>query len=536
MNKLTFMLTVCFLSLICPIVASADIPMMINYQGYVEDSGGSPIDGNAFVKFAIVNEAGNSTYWSNDGTGVNGNEPDNAVALTTNNGIFSIKLGDSDLANMNSLPTDSFENQDIYVRVWFSENNITFEQLSPDTQIVSAGFAYKAQSVVESISWTQIPDIPAGFDDGTDDGIASETDPTITDDSIKDGVDWTELSGIPADIADGDDEGSGGAETDPVFIASPAAGISGTNISNWNTAYSWGNHSSQGYLTEVYSLRGYNGGTENALFAANDGKIGIGITSPSEKLHVNGNARFNLGGGSMTLTTPGGWPGVIAYAPNGDRRDIQYYNNGMAITVDDTSSAPSAVEGIFIHESARVGIGTTTPNYRLHINGTTYCNAGVWTGSDKRWKKNIEPLENVLDKMNSLQGVRYEWKTDEFPDQGFTNEAQIGLVAQDVERVMPELVHTDQKGFKAVSYDKLSAVLIEAVKEQQVTIEALSEQLNKMEKIKQAEIESLKDQLTHLRSMVETFIAQQSETTGNKSLLTFSRAQGKDTLETPLAN
>jgi len=88
-----------------------------------------------------------------------------------------------------------------------------------------------------------------------------------------------------------------------------------------------------------------------------------------------------------------------------------------------------------------------------------------YSSSDKRWKKNIKPLESSLKKISSLQGVSYEWKTDEYPDVGMTEGKQIGLVAQDVEKEIPELVSEDKDGYKAVSYTKLTAVLVEAVKE-----------------------------------------------------------------------
>jgi hypothetical protein len=77
--------------------------------------------------------------------------------------------------------------------------------------------------------------------------LTIEFDPTVID-SVKDGVDWTEVTNIPAGFADGTDDGVT-AETDPVFGTSTAAGITGTDVSYWNTAYGWGDHSSAGYLT-----------------------------------------------------------------------------------------------------------------------------------------------------------------------------------------------------------------------------------------------------------------------------------------------
>ena len=98
------------------------------------------------------------------------------------------------------------------------------------------------------------------------------------------------------------------------------------------------------------------------------------------------------------------------------------------------------------------------------------------TGSDERWKKNIEPLTASLDKVMLLEGVSYDWKADEYPEMGFTKDRQIGFIAQDVEEVFPELVTTDSNGNKAVYYSQMVAVLLEAMKEQQEEISKLKKQ------------------------------------------------------------
>ena len=100
--------------------------------------------------------------------------------------------------------------------------------------------------------------------------------------------------------------------------------------------------------------------------------------------------------------------------------------------------------------------------------------------SDVSFKKEIRPLTSSLEKVSSLQGVSYEWKTEEYPEKGFTKERQIGLIAQEVEPLLPELVHTDKEGKKSLSYDKLTAVLVEAIKEQQKEIEELRSMIKEL--------------------------------------------------------
>ena len=86
--------------------------------------------------------------------------------------------------------------------------------------------------------------------------------------------------------------------------------------------------------------------------------------------------------------------------------------------------------------------------------------------SDERLKKNIQPLASSLAKLAQLRGVSFKWK-DEPQDN------QIGLVAQEVEKILPEIVSTDSEGYKSIAYGKLTAVLLEAIKEQQQQIEEL---------------------------------------------------------------
>ncbi|MDM8560694.1 tail fiber domain-containing protein, partial [Candidatus Parabeggiatoa sp. HSG14] len=125
------------------------------------------------------------------------------------------------------------------------------------------------------------------------------------------------------------------------------------------------------------------------------------------------------------------------------------------------------VNGWYVHDDAyrlvvkkggNVGIGTTSPQYKLHVAGKI--KGELVSPSDQRHKQNIQTLGGSLAKLAQLRGVSFNWKED-------TEEKQIGLVAQEVEKVFPELVSTDSEGYKSIAYGKLSAVLIEAVKELQ---------------------------------------------------------------------
>ncbi|MCX6328291.1 MAG: tail fiber domain-containing protein, partial [Bacteroidia bacterium] len=134
--------------------------------------------------------------------------------------------------------------------------------------------------------------------------------------------------------------------------------------------------------------------------------------------------------------------------------------------------------------NSSTSIGTTDPPgiYTLYVAGSAYT-TGTWNVSDIRWKKNIDNLDNVMGKVLKLNGVSYDWRQDEFPDMHFDSGRQIGLIAQDVEKIYPELVKTDDKGYKAVNYEKLTVILLEGIKEQQKQIEAQNERIQKLEKL-----------------------------------------------------
>lgn len=117
--------------------------------------------------------------------------------------------------------------------------------------------------------------------------------------------------------------------------------------------------------------------------------------------------------------------------------------------------------------------GTAGQNsgYKLWVNGRLK-SAGVNETSDARLKKDITPINSALGKVLAMRGVTYNWRVDEFKDQGLEEGLQYGLIAQELEKVIPELVNTDNEGWKSIQYSHLIPVLIEAIKEQQKVIDS----------------------------------------------------------------
>ena len=116
-----------------------------------------------------------------------------------------------------------------------------------------------------------------------------------------------------------------------------------------------------------------------------------------------------------------------------------------------------------------VGIGTSSPAYPLDVSGII--RGTNVSPSDARLKTNVRPIEHALDDVERLRGVRFDWKKD--------GSHSIGVIAQEVEKVYPELVATAD--YKSVDYAKLTAVLIEATKALHAENAALKARLDRME-------------------------------------------------------
>ena len=95
-----------------------------------------------------------------------------------------------------------------------------------------------------------------------------------------------------------------------------------------------------------------------------------------------------------------------------------------------------------------------------------------FTYSDENFKINVKPMDNALNKIKGLQGVTYNWKND--------GANEIGFIAQDVEKIIPEVVRTTgEEGGYAMDYSRMTALLVEGIKEQQAQIETLRAELAK---------------------------------------------------------
>ncbi|MFH1297455.1 MAG: tail fiber domain-containing protein [Bacteroidota bacterium] len=274
-----------------------------------------------------------------------------------------------------------------------------------------------------------------------------------------------------------------------------------------------------------------------------NGNIGIGTTNPGYKLDVNGVIHSGIDGGEcfrigndMTLQdinvancvglygtgdpTLGaiklGSGGPTIWGKNGHMgigtsNPSQGYihlagTTGTAIFLDDGGDirfkAPSAAgEGWITNDDGRIVV--------FNDNGSGYGGSTSFTGSswvfpsDIRLKENVVTLDNALSKVVQLRGVYYNFKDN-------PGRKDIGVIAQEVQTQFPELVSADSKGYLGVSYEKLTAILIEAVKDLNAKVVKL-EQENLALKAGNNSINALRAEVEDLKILVKA-----ANTLGNK--------------------
>jgi hypothetical protein len=205
-------------------------------------------------------------------------------------------------------------------------------------------------------------------------------------------------------------------------------------------------------------------------YGSSGGNLGIGTTNPTSRLWVNGNSYFS------GIITAGNIDALDIKVRNINASGITTVTNGPVLIGSGTSTGTlnqrlQVTGGAYV--SGALGIGTTNPTSRLQVQGDVFV-SGIITStdynsaSDINLKKNIKPFENALDKVIQINGVTFEWKK--------TNSQSAGIIAQDVEKVFPELVRDGD--FKTVNYNGLIGVLVESIKELKQEIEDLKTKLD----------------------------------------------------------
>jgi Chaperone of endosialidase len=178
------------------------------------------------------------------------------------------------------------------------------------------------------------------------------------------------------------------------------------------------------------------------------------------------NAAIQVGGGGGATYSSG-----VSHGGNGGSITLVPGSGGTG-----TASAGSAVKVLLAPTGGKIGIGTSTPTATLTVVAGATTLADHWTTrSSRAFKTDIQPLQDALTKVERLQGVSYKNKAD--------GKHEIGVVADDVEQVVPEVVSRDPQtnDVQGVDYARLTALLIEAVKAQQAQLRSQQKEIHRLE-------------------------------------------------------
>ena len=306
---------------------------------------------------------------------------------------------------------------------------------------------------------------------------------------------------------------------------------------HWKSAYDWGNHASGGYLTSSSALNASNitSGTFGDYFS-NTTRYNIALidgnaSDTRDKLRVWSTGTYSIGmmdgysyghlGGSgfdyamsfqMSDTNNRGFwwgdsthsnaQGAMSLTTDGNLVVATSISIGQGETITTPSSTPLYVEGVVSGSTVFEVQGTQGQLFSItdDLTGTIFAASDIsgipilevnasgvvtiddtlnvygdvtaYYSSDERLKDNVTPITNAIDKMKMIGGYEFDWN-----DLSKNKGHDVGVMAQEIEKVLPEVVTTRKNGFKAVKYDKLTALLIQANKELIKRVEELEEKM-----------------------------------------------------------
>ncbi len=441
-------LRVLLLLLLAATALHAQVPTLLNYQGRVAVDAVN-FEGAGLFRFALVDDTGATTFWSNDGTSIAGSEPAAAVSLTVAKGLYSVLLGDVALVNMTAIPASVFTNPDVRLRVWFNDGVNGSQLLTPDQRIAPA--PYLADGAVTSAAITPgaingthvaagaldfshltVPVAPGagqvlGFDGASLNWVAPGGVGSI----------WT-LNGANA-YYNGGYVGIG--------TSTPTLPLSVRTASNF-----YGLHHTDGTIGVATFLGGSTGGgwlgtvsNHKLSFFINNGaarmtvdttgNVGVGTIAPPVKFtvqtspgfglnnaygieHTDGTVRLTsyidgfsgqlgtrsnhplsffvndglpsmtIDGGGTTITSglgtftvgsPNGESGGTIKR-NGNRADFRFNGSTAKLVAGPGNGPPPSTYGLAVDTAGNVGIGTETPQAKLHVVGTIRTSVLTITG------------------------------------------------------------------------------------------------------------------------------------------------------------
>ncbi len=202
-------------------------------------------------------------------------------------------------------------------------------------------------------------------------------------------------------------------------------------------------------------------------------------------LSISGTTLTLSNGGSINshVTVPsggggGGWVGTATSALN-----MSSFGINNVSTIQGTFGASLNLNSSNISTTAQMSVGApSTSGYQFYVDGDTYCTAGVWTASDKRFKKDIQNLSNVSENLFKVIPRSYNFKREEFKGiKNFDAINHFGFIAQEIKEIYPNLVRLDSPGYYAINYTEFIPLLLQSLKEEDAKLKDYENRLADLE-------------------------------------------------------
>ena len=137
----------------------------------------------------------------------------------------------------------------------------------------------------------------------------------------------------------------------------------------------------------------------------------------------------------------------------------------VSLTSDGSASTVAFADKVTTGGIVAIAGSHTDTSKELYVNGDVYATGTVTSASDARFKRDVRPVSGAMDVARAINPVTFDFKVDKFPDRRFPRERQAGVIAQELEETLPNLVTTDDLGYKGVAYERLGVYAMAAVKE-----------------------------------------------------------------------
>jgi hypothetical protein len=294
------------------------------------------------------------------------------------------------------------------------------------------------------------------------------------------------------------------------------SGLTGVNASTLGGVSSSGFWSTTGNAGTSPGVN-YIGTSDGQSLMIKGGFVGIGRSNPigSEYFGIQAPVSGTSYGGMYINTASATGRPFYGYALGGGGVAWHYIdgNDGNKWKLNYSGDRITVTSG------GLVGIGTTAPDATLSVNGTAdKPGGGSWTTfSDARLKKNVKPLEGALDRLMRLQGVTFEYKDPDAIHE--LHGVQIGMIAQEVEKIFPDWVDTAPNGMKRLSVHGFEALAVEAMRQLRTEedaklaeFKAANANLQKETDAKLAGLESANTQIRHENEELQKQLAGEKQT------------------------